>query len=619
MVSKQIALLYKNLKFSLATSTVVALLVFFFLRDFVQTTAMRTWLIIMLLIILYRGVCSIFYHSAVNKGPLNTWRTELVFVIGSTLTGFTWGCLGWWIYPMTLDPDAHFLLFIVLVGMAGGSITVLAYRLAPSFFFISFTLLPLLIGLYRTPGKHNFPIGIALIIYYAYLIKNAQVFQKNSERMFILQEEAQTREKMLNNARCEAEEASQAKSRFLANVSHEIRTPMNSIIGRTRFALDGKPDAKTRSHLEMIRSSSADLLSLINDILDFSKIEAGEFKIINKPFDLHEVLISCIDTIKVLIEEKDKDIDLRYEIGQDVPLAINGDRLRLRQILLNLLNNAVKFTESGSIDVAVSLVEEDGRDLILQFTVQDTGIGIRQAKQEYIFNEFAQEDDSLTRRFGGTGLGLAICKQLCQLMGGDISVTSAPKQGSTFIFTIRASRCEASEIALEKEIEFSPETPHAPLSLLLVEDNEANRALARMVLENNKHSLMEAHNGLQALQLLCEETFDAVLMDVQMPVMDGLTATQLIRSAEQDHELSGVDDRLSKQLRQQLSGNHIPIIAMTANALSGDREKCLEAGMDEYIPKPFQPEEVTRILQKIATPRNTPQDISLDRRKTPRW
>lgn len=408
-------------------------------------------------------------------------------------------------------------------------------------------------------------------------------------------------EEQLVEAQAQAESASLAKSEFLANMSHEIRTPMNSIIGRSRLALDNKLDENTRSHLEMIFNSSKNLLALLNDILDFSKIEAGELEIENRAFDIYDTVESCLRTIRVLMEDQDKGLALTYTIGEDVPQRVLGSHLRLRQVLLNLLSNGVKFTSEGSVDLFVDRLVSDDDSLRLQFKVCDTGMGIDPDKQEHIFSKFSQEDNSSTRKFGGSGLGLAICRQLCQLMGGDIEVVSAPGKGSTFIFTVCLQTC-ANEVLLGPgegdEIE---QIQGAPLSLLLVEDSEPNRILARMLLEKDNHQVVEAHDGLHALGLLGRHDFDAILMDLHMPVMDGFRACKIIRCAERGDHIEEVEENLAKQLGRRLQGGHIPIIAITADAMGGVREQCLAAGMDDYLTKPIEPKPFSDVFRKLAT------------------
>lgn len=397
-----------------------------------------------------------------------------------------------------------------------------------------------------------------------------------------------------------AETANQAKASFLANMSHEIRTPMNSIIGRTSLALENVNDEQTRDHLEMISHSSNNLLTLLNDILDFSKIEAGELVIEKTPFDLFDTIESSLNTINILLEDKSTEVALTCTMAKNLPQAVVGDPLRLRQILLNLLTNSVKFTDRGSINVFVDLVKTDDEFHQVQFKIQDTGTGIAADKLDHIFGQFTQVDDSTTRNYGGTGLGLAICQQLCQLMGGGITVNSVVSVGSTFIFSLPLRKCDIESLPKVTKSDRDENNTIKPLSILLVEDNNANLVIARMVFEKWNHSITEAYNGLHALKILADRTFDAIVMDVQMPVMDGLSTTRIIRAAEREEAIQGIDAALAKKLAARLKKQHIPVIAMTANAMTGDRERCIAAGMDIYLSKPFHPSEVQDALAEAC-------------------
>ncbi len=405
----------------------------------------------------------------------------------------------------------------------------------------------------------------------------------------------------------QAETASRAKSQFLANMSHEIRTPMNAIIGMTHLALETKEEQQLKRFLLTVRHSAENLLGILNDILDFSKIEAGQLQIDPRPFHLGQLVETLVSTMNVPATEK----GLRLEAirDPDLPEVVVGDDLRLHQILMNLVGNAVKFTAKGGVTLRVDRAgqPEDGK-VSLHFQVIDTGIGIRPERQADIFKDFEQADSSYAREYGGTGLGLAISKQLAEMMGGCLWVESKVGVGSTFHLMLAL---EASDEELPGRVATAPGDRCVlprDFRILVVDDNEVNRDVASMMLEK-AHRVSTAGNGLEALEALRHESFDLVLMDVQMPRMDGLTTTRIIRAFEQRLPVTEeLPNALVADLGTRLRGGHLPIVAMTAHAMGGDREMCLAAGMDGYITKPFQPAQLTGVLASLGQAGYLPQE-----------
>ena len=410
--------------------------------------------------------------------------------------------------------------------------------------------------------------------------------------------------KTLAQGKFEAERANHLKSAFLANMSHEIRTPMNIIIGMNRLVLEGALTSEQRRYLETGQSAARDLLEILNDILDISKIEADQLNLTLHPFKIVDLLDEIKKRLDLMAQEKG--IELIFTPHPNIPPVLLGDELRIRQIIINLIGNAIKFTNQGQVNLWIEakelVVENDKNEqkkCQIHCRIADTGIGIPTDKQESIFNSFNQVDSSTTRCRSGTGLGLTICRQLIDLMGGHIWVNSRVGRGSTFHFTLNLAIISEENFCKNVEAETSDGLSNAKtkLKILVIEDAPANRMLVRAVLQRKGHQVEEAENGVEGLKKLLEQDFDVILMDVQMPKMDGLTATRAIRAYEQGLEIkSPLLISLESELKTRLLGGHLPIIAMTAHAMSGDRDRCLEAGMDDYLTKPFQPENLMEAL-----------------------
>ncbi len=381
-----------------------------------------------------------------------------------------------------------------------------------------------------------------------------------------------------NAALQQAREANRLKTQFLANISHEIRTPLNGILGMTALALDSRPTAELREYLQTIQESGESLLSLLSDVLDLSRIESNHMELEQSPFALRETLCTCLDTMAPLAGAKG--LELSLEVADRAPDRLVGDALRLRQVILNLLNNAVKFTQRGSVRLSVQAADTTEDAVTLLFQVTDTGIGVPPEHRETIFDVFRQLDGSTTRRYGGSGLGLSICARLVRMMGGRIWVDSVPGKGSTFSFTIQAGRDRTPEPALGQEAHEEPEPLEPGLRILVAEDNPVNRKLAVRLLEKAGLRVIEAANGAEALEILRREPVDLLLLDIQMPEVDGYAVLEEFR-------------------RQAEFRSRPRIIVVTASALIGDVERCLKAGADYCLTKPFRPAQLLDAIRNV--------------------
>ncbi|MBU0602732.1 MAG: response regulator [Gammaproteobacteria bacterium] len=581
-----VALAYRLTPFTLLMAIVLAGLIWGVLHKVVDPRGLTIWLGVMVAINAGRyGLILAWRHVVPGVNETLIWKW--LFMLGVLAAGCGWGALGVALMPPPGHPYEMVIPLCLVAVSAVGLFSLTGMWKAYVLMALP-TLLPTAFFYLRSPEPEREVLGGFILLFAMIAIVNARRFQRNTAEFIRLRLHHAHVAKENEEAKEAAEQANQAKSQFLANMSHEIRTPMNGVLGMAQLLLRSELTTDQRRYLETLYRSGENLLDLLNDILDLSKIEAGRFDLVRSEFDPRRTLREVTELLGA--QAREKGLTLAMDVDDAVPGRIEGDPGRLRQIAVNLIGNAIKFTEHGGVFVALRVHSMDD-DLMLQhrpssgavrmvMSVRDTGIGVAEDDQSRIFDAFAQADNTASRRFGGTGLGLAISRQLAEMLGGSIALRSAHGIGSTFTLSLPCKVVSTGMEDAQNSLSL-PNLPRLSGNVLLVEDSPVNAEVAAHMLEAFGLRCTLARDGRQALQELEHARFDVVLMDCQMPGMDGFEACERIRDRER---LVGLPAT--------------PLVALTAGANDGDRDSCIAAGMDDYLAKPFREDDLYAIVRK---------------------
>ncbi len=576
---ERLTIIYDTLVYTNLGHLLAAIVLIYILKDLISFEKRVVWFSMLFLSASFGLHIYNSYHLKKNSASIDTRFWERKFLFASLLAALTWGTAGIILFPGNSSTEQLFF-YLTITGLVVASVGTISASFKSVLIFTSITLVPLATHILYSNHENSIALAIYILLLLVISLITAKKFNANLKEKLALKLDfkktaMQSHENDLKFKKLyeQSEISNKAKSDFLANMSHEIRTPMNGVLGNLSLLLMNELSEEQQKRAQSIQSSANSMLAIINDILDFSKIEAGMLSVDLHDFDFARFINEFSSIVSSTIRAKG--LNFRCHYSPELNRWFKGDSERIKQILNNLINNSLKFTETGSITVNCKPSYSNDLFTTLEFDVIDTGIGISSEQKNTIFERFTQADNSTTRKYGGTGLGLSICKQLTSLLGGDISIKDTTNKVTHISFTVKLKKIEA----LKQTHQAKKHIYHNDANILIVDDNDTNVMVAQDMLEIIGAKVTSAKNGLEAVKAISDKNFDLIFMDCHMPKMDGYDATRKIR-----------------QLKPHERNYNIAIIAMTASAMVGDREKCLSCGMDDYMTKPI---EIDLIQQKL--------------------